>query len=389
MSNRLADHSGVYSTQKIAWHPEALENLRQGKITAPIITQLMWTNTCQQACNFCSYGSGPPSVRAKIQNPDKKLWKNQQLFEGRDIIPLEKVQETLSDLSDMGTKCVEVTGGGEPLTYPWLEEGLEAIKQSGLEFALVTNGERLSERLADQIADLYFAWCRVSIDAGTVEEYTRIRNVSPTHWGKAWAAVKLLSARKKHPEAIVGVGMVVDRDNWQGIYECCRLAFDANADNVRISAAFTPEGPKRFSAEVLSGVPILIERAKRDFECSTFKIHDLFEERKHNVDYAHQTYPYCYWKEIGCVIGADQNVYACCSWAYNKMGLMGSIREQSFRQMWEGDGWKWRQAHDPRKDCRIHCLYERRNLEALQLMGDQGYANDLSKQAPPPHRNFI
>jgi outer membrane protein assembly factor BamB len=58
---------------------------------------------------------------------------------------------------------------------------------------------------------------------------------------------------------------------------------------------------------------------------------------------------------------ADSNVYACCSWAYNEMGLVGSIKEQTFEQMWFGDGQRWRASHDPRRDCRIHCLYETRN----------------------------
>lgn len=389
MSDRLTDHTGAYSTRKIAWHLEALQSLREGKLTPPIIVQFMPTNVCNQACGFCSYGSGPESIRAKVPNPDRKLWKNQQLFQGRDVFPEDKMLETIQCLDAMGTKCVEITGGGEPLAYPWIESLLSALRQTSMETALVTNATLLTPALADLLAETKFVWGRVSIDAGNAAQYCKTRNVPESHWKKAWDGLRLLVERKQGPEAAIGVGMVIDRDNWEGIYECCRLAFESGADNVRISAAFTPDGPLRFSEQSLAEIPDQLARAKSDFECSTFRIHDLFQERKHNVDYNKQTYPYCYWKEIGCVIGADQNVYACCSWAYNKMGLMGTVRTQDFKAMWEGDAWKWRQSHDPRRDCRIHCLYERRNLDALQLMGDQPLAKELANQPPPKHVNFV
>jgi MoaA/NifB/PqqE/SkfB family radical SAM enzyme len=513
MEDRLTDHTGVYSTKKIAWHPDRLEGLRHAKPVAPLIVQLMPTNVCNQACNFCmisgtkisceggqkeiqyivpgdqvfwgeelstvtqigkrmveetifiqtedgsieltkehpvctlegwvlaeklsledvllgenekslhiqsiirrknnvmvynfscdpyeayyangigvhncSYGSGPEAIRAKIVNPDKKLWKNQQLFEGRDTIPENKIFETIDSMVAMGVKCVEITGGGEPLAYPYIENLFIALKGSGLEVALVTNGTLLTEKLADLIGECNFSWCRVSIDAGLPEQYAKTRNVPPSHWDKAWKAVEMLSKRRRHPEAVVGVGMVVDRDNWQGVESCCALAYSHGADNVRISAAFTPEGPLRFSPDMLKAVPEQVLRAKEQFECSTFKIHDLFEERRHNVQYAHQAYAWCMWKEIGCVIGADQNVFSCCSLAYNKLGLMGSIKDQTFEQLWFGDAWKWRQEHDPRLDCKIHCLYEKRNLEGIQIVGDKEMADELSKLPPPKHANFV
>jgi hypothetical protein len=133
----------------------------------------------------------------------------------------------------------------------------------------------------------------------------------------------------------------------------------------------------------------MVAAAKRDFECDTFRINDLSTERWHNVALGRQEYPFCAWKEIGCVIGADQNVYACCSWAYNPMGLMGSIKTQSFEEMWTGDGAAWRKAHDPRTDCRIHCLYERRNTTALTYMMDRVAAEGAANGDPPAHVNFI
>src|SRR6185295_5679830 len=160
------------------------------------------------------------------------------------------------------------------------------------------------------------------------------------------------------------VGYVVDRDNWQHVYTGILRARDHGADNVRVAMSFTPERTARWQDHV-TDVREQVRAAITDFQSATFAIHDLTGERAHNVALGRQEYPFCAWKEVGCVVGADQQVYACCSWAYNAMGKMFSIREQSFRAGWFGEGTQWRDRHDPRTDCRIHCLYEGRNVEAL------------------------
>jgi MoaA/NifB/PqqE/SkfB family radical SAM enzyme len=383
----------IYSAAKIAFHPEALDKLRRAEPQAPLIIQWMPTNVCNQACEFCSYGSGPEAKRAAVVNPDKKLWKNQQLFEGRDTMSREKMLETVQSLAEMGVKCVELTGGGEPTTYPHFDELVALLAERRIEVALVTNGTLITEERADLLGSVPFTWARVSIDAGNPADYARIRNVPDSHWDKAWKGVRRLVRRRRaagaHPESTVGVGFVIDRSNWGGLYSACELAHAHGADNVRISTSFTPDGLNRFDEECRTLVPRQIEEAKRDFEKDGFTIHDLSAERWHNTALGRQEYPFCGWKEIGAVIGADSNVYACCSWAYNEMGRMFSIAGQNFRDGWFGDGAKWREAHDPRRDCRIHCLYEKRNMEMLRLMGDREYAGALRELPPPSHANFV
>lgn len=301
--------------------------------------------------------------------------------------------ETIQCLGEIGTKCVELTGGGEPMAYPHLTALIEAIAAAKMDLALVTNGTLVTPAKAAHLGRVPFVWVRVSIDAGTPEDYARIRNVPKEHWARAWEAVALLSAQKRkpyaHPESRVGVGYVLDRDNWRGVYEACRLAKGYGADNIRISSSFTPDGLSRFDGECFTSVPEQVARAKADFEDGTFQINDLSTERWHNVVVGKQEYPLCAWKEIGCVIGADANVYACCSYAYARAGLMGTIHDKTFAEMWFGEGAEWRAAHDPRRDCPIHCLYEKRNVEALRLMGDRQYATSVAAEPPPPHRNFV
>jgi len=298
--------------------------------------------------------------------------------------------ETLRCLGSLGTKAVEITGGGEPLTYRYFGIMIEEIVRQGMEVALVSNGTLLDEFKAGILGDANFTWARISIDAGTSEQYSDIHQVSAAHFTRAWKAVEYLACRKRREEAVVGVGYVVDRQNWMGIYQGCLLAKEHGADNIRVSLAFTPERRERLSMDIVKAVCDSVSLAKAQLEDSSFRISDLSAERWDNLAKDHQGYPFCYWKEIGCIIGADSQIYSCCSLAYNPRGLVESIVDRDFREVWfDKEVVYRRQRHQPRLDCPVWCLYEQRNLQAIRFIIDPELEEVERTKATPPHINFV
>jgi MoaA/NifB/PqqE/SkfB family radical SAM enzyme len=389
-----------YAVNKLAWHPDVLAKLRRGEPVPPLLVQWFLTNICNQSCSFCSYGSGPEAIRATVPNPPKAAWKNQHLGTTRDAMPLAQALATVDDLITLGVAAIEFSGGGEPLAYPhlgavWARLARPLLPKRPMpRVALVTNGTLLSEARLAALVATRLAWVRVSIDAGSVDEYVGVRRVPAAHWDAAWSAVRRLAAvAATEPDYRVGVGYTVDHNNGAGVGNCIQQAFDAGADNVRVSLAFTPDGVTRWAEAVdaarrsIDGVQHLI--GQRTARGLPFAIANLLEERRDNVVGGWQQYPTCLWKDVGCVIGADQNVYACCSWAYNPAGLIGSLATQGFRQLWEGDAVTWQRSHDPRRHCHIHCLYEARNIEALKLVIDPAYAEGVARADPPAHVDFV
>jgi MoaA/NifB/PqqE/SkfB family radical SAM enzyme len=353
----------LYSTSKIVHHPEVLEKLRNGDTVPPIFVQWFPTNLCNQACEFCSYGHW----KGNSQGPPPDQWKNHNLFDDRVYMPQDKMYETIDCLHDMGVKAVEITGGGEPTTYPYFKQLVTGIAMAGMELALVTNGVLLTEDLARRVMrDCNASWVRVSLDAGNAAKYAATRHAPESHFTKACSAIEQLVRFKTHPEARVGVGYVVDRHNWNTVYSGIETAFNCGADNVRLSVAFTPEGNERWNPAHISEAHSQAEAATAKFKRDGFSVSNLIMERWQNTICTFQNYPYCYWKEIGCIIGADGNVYSCCSLAYNKAGLVGDIRNQTFKEFWYStEAVDWRQSHRPCYNCPVFCLYERRNREAL------------------------
>lgn len=254
------------------------------------------------------------------------------------FIPTAKVLEILADCKKMGVLGVQFTGGGEPTVHPEHERIFEAALSLDLKCALVSNGLRWSEHLIQDILP-NFSWVRVSVDAGQPHTYERMRQTTPVAWGKVWGHIKALAAARYLPatghaaEMVLGIGFVVTPDNHDEIEEAVVLTRDAGAAYIRLSAMFSPLGATPYEP-IYAHIRRLIDRSKVH-ETADFVIHDLFGDRVEDLIDGAPDYDTCAYQHYTTFIGGDQNVYRCCVMAYNERGLLGSIKERSFKEFWE------------------------------------------------------
>jgi radical SAM protein with 4Fe4S-binding SPASM domain len=302
-------------------------------------------------------------------------WKNSRHFDASSHIPLDRMKTLLHEIWSMGIKAIEITGGGEPLAYPHVLELLQELKQYPMDIALVTNGTLLKDKVADALYETQFQWGRVSFDAGSKEDYCRIRRCSESHWDMAWRGVKNLVERRK--SQVIGTGFVVTDQNYAGIYDHCVKAKDFGVNNVRIAVAFTSKGADLLDQEQKAEARRQLDLAN-NLNCDEFHVVDLFDERINNLRLSSdkQDYEYCGVKDLLCVIEGEGNVYTCCTLTGTSKGLIGNILTQPLDNLWVHMS-NWRKNFDPRKMCRCTCLYEKRNKVMLSL------------RQPPKHINFI
>ena len=100
--------SNPYSNLKIVWHPEKLDALRRGIVTAPINVLVQPTNRCDHRCFYCSYMDHALGLRTAVNARDEISW--------------EIFKKVLADIAVMKVKSVILSGGGEPLLYPKIKE---------------------------------------------------------------------------------------------------------------------------------------------------------------------------------------------------------------------------------------------------------------------------
>lgn len=302
-----------YSYLKALRHPDVLEGIRTGQPTRLPHVELILADLCQQSCKFCSY---------RLDG-----YTSNQLFDDRNIMPTAKALEILDDCKEIGVEAIQFTGGGEPTIHKDFALIANRVLELGMKFSLVSNGVRIDETIAETVRKA--SWVRISLDAATEETYYSIRRCHPSHWQRAQNAIRLLSSM----EGVLGVGFVVTPDNWNEITRATCLAKELGAHNIRISAQFSQQDEKLFEgfhAEAAESA----KTAERIYSDSRFTVYNRFGERLEDLTLKHPEDQLCGYQFFTTYIGADLNVYRCCGYAYNERGLMGSLKNQRFKDFW-------------------------------------------------------
>ena len=357
--------SNPYSTSKILYHPSHLHALHQGKFSSPLHVQLIPTNVCNQGCLFCSYRQAGYS--------------SNETFDARQSIPTNKLMEIVDSCETMGVRAIQLTGGGEPTCHPSFLSLCDTILNCGIDLALVTNGSRLTE---SHLSCLQKAkWVRVSIDAGCAATYAKIRRVEPRIYERVRDNIRILTEQKEHPT--VGVGFVVNKDNWKEIIPAARAAWEDGADNIRFSAVFQDQGAEYFK-DFRKEAEALCKKAEA-MSTEDFKVTNLFNDRLDDLDQGRPDYSDCWISHLCTYIGADMNVYRCCVYAYNHRGLIGSIQNRSLTDLWldkdtQDALWQFNSRSCDR------CMFNAKNISIQEAIKNQV---TIIENPAPDHVNFI
>lgn len=334
-----------YSNLKIFAHPEKIKSIAEGDRTAPLYVRIKPTNKCNHNCNYCHYASGQ--------------YLDLQGQENRNQIPWEMMQEIIKDLADMGVKAVTFSGGGEPLLYPRIIEAMQQLLEYDIDLSIITNGSMLKGDAAELLARA--KWVRISLDAGTRETYSQIRGISLESFPKVCANIEKF-ALLKQKECELGINFVVNKENSGEIYAAGKLMHDLGVNHIKYTARMTnnvDDYHKDFKEQVMEQ----IKRVKKEFQSERFNVINLYESDFDLSAKFERQYRNCAVKEIVTVIAADCKVYYCHDKAYLKNGIIGDIKEKSFRYIWfSPETTEKFKNFDAGIQCRHHCVYDDRNI---------------------------
>lgn len=336
-----------YSNLKIFYHREALEKIAEGCIPAPIYIRLKPTNICNHHCAYCTYGSG--NTYEKTENRD--------VINHSDMIPWDKMKEIIQDMGTMGVKAVTLSGGGEPLTYPFIRETLDGLIENGLELSLISNGQMLEGDIAERL--YHSKWVRISFDSPIESEYMKLRGVSAESFRRVVHNIEEFAA-KKDESCILGINYVISRDNSHSVYEAAKMMCDMGVNNIKFAAVIKNE-PDYHNA-IKDTVISQIRRAKQDFESDRFRIINNYEKDCEIKQFTGQNFSTCYTCRLVTVIAADQCVYLCHTRAYDSQAVVGDLHKQSFQELWNSEASVAKlKSLKPKTECQNFCVYEERN----------------------------
>ena len=341
----------VYSDLKIFHFPGKLVSLPcEASITPPLHVRWKPTNRCNHRCLYCSY-----------RQKNLQLGRDMNI---RDMAPQDKMREIAQDLVSMGVKAVTFSGGGEPLTYPYLLEASRILSAGGIKLACLTNGALLSGEVAEFFAH-NAAWVRISMDGWDDVSYSRYRGVKDGEYRHIMRNMGAFAAL--NGSCVLGVNLIVDAGNAFQVEGSLRRLKEAGVHNVKVSACVVSDDPAEnnaYHAPHFEMVREAVEKSKVDLADNSFELLDAWHTSAEDFV---KNYNWCPFSQILTVIGADLGVYPCQDKAYNDAALLGSLQEQSFKEFWMGgkDGFF---RLRPCRDCAHHCTTNNKNLMLLEYL---------------------
>jgi len=334
-----------YSSLKFTRFQKHLEALKNQTVEAPVHVRIKPTNQCNHDCWYCAY---------KVSN----LRLGEEMVE-TDHIPPAKMDEVIIDLIDMGVKAVTFSGGGEPLLYKPLPNIVERLVKGGVRVATLSNGTNLKGRMARAFAE-YGTWVRISIDAWDDRSYQKARGLKDDAFSQVVQNMRDFTAQNSR--CVLGVSFVVTPDNYLHIPEVCALFKDAGVDHVKLSGVVVANDGgdnNEYHQDIHLGVVEKVAEAQSLVD-DCFSIINHYHELEERFD---KDYDTCNFLQFLTVIGADCRVYSCQDKAYTQGGLLGDIRDQSFKTFWFSEENRRRLfSLNPARECCHHCVSHSKNL---------------------------
>lgn len=341
-----------YSNLKIFAHAQQLNKVHEGERIAPIYVRLKPTNYCNHHCYYCSYADSELGLRDIVHKQDQ--------------IPWEKMQEIISDFGSMGVKAVTFSGGGEPLVYPYIVETVERMKKAGVETSIITNGQLLNGERAAVLRDA--KWVRISFDSANAETYARVRNIPLKAFDEVCRNIEEF-AKIKEKYCELGINFVINHENADQVYDMAALVKKLGVNHIKFAARITKD-LFEYHAPFKERVVEQLHRAQAELEDEYFRVINKYEGDFDTAMVFGRQYHKCYIQNLVTTIAADCKVYFCHDKAYVSTGIVGDLKDKSFKELWFSDEVRKRyQNFDAQIECRHHCVYDDRNILLNTLYG--------------------
>ena len=219
----------------------------------PYTVQIDLTDKCNSSCIACWVHS--PFVDEKEVFPS-----------GRKVLSFELVKSLILELSSLGTKEVVLSGSGEPLLYPQIEEVIGLIKEKKMHLSIITNALLLNENIARILVDLGVDMVTASIWAGSAGVY---RRTHPSNKKEDFGIVEknllFLSHYKEKKSAFLPhlkIYNVICSYNYKDIENMINLSKKVQADSIEFQVVDTIKGKTDF----LALTPSMVDEIKGQFE---------------------------------------------------------------------------------------------------------------------------
>ena len=320
----------MYNSQEI---DAQKDDLRQAVLHArpfiPLYVKLKVFYGCNLKCEMCNH------------------WRETR----EPPVPSDRFHEVLTELAELGTKKVHISGG-EPMLRPQVPQMIAQASALGIKVTMTTNGTLIDKATAKRLVEGGLRGVNISIDSPVRKMHEKIRGVEGS-FKATTKAVELFRRYKHKGKLTIRINTVVSRTNYQTLEALPDLALDLGADGINLIPvddhcgeilSMRKKDIALFNQEI---APKIAERALAlglivsDEDAFPFGRTDSEVRLGRTGRYAFGYYDQhpCYAPWTHALIDFNGNVYVCCM-TRERIPPLGNIQTQSFKEIWEGAAYR-------------------------------------------------
>jgi MoaA/NifB/PqqE/SkfB family radical SAM enzyme len=284
----------------------------------PLVIYLEPTSVCNLTCPMCPVGMGVKDYQYEERFLDPEL--------------ITVLEEPLRN----SLRCF-MSGGGEPFLHPYFGTLLDIVKSYEPEIIFNTNGTLITREIALHLVKLSIDTVSFSIDAISPEKYRLIRKGAELE--QVIEAIIMIQEEKKKlgvEKPYLNMQFTLMRDNLDELKDMVQFAYSLGINHLVIEPlspifSFDPVYQEFFrksyvpaDSSLINTLKKLQEQARNRLYFSSHYLQDMrFPQR-------------CVQPWINFGVRTDARVFLCCGTAEK----MGSVKEQGFEAVWNGDAYK-------------------------------------------------
>lgn len=303
------DKYNPFNSWKALTHADKFEAIIEGKPKAPVVVNMDLTNACNYNCGFCMFGGAR-------ERADKS---GEQFRQGNSTLE-EGYAPTLPKLwKDWGVKAVCLAGGGEPSLHPDCKPFIKECGKNGLDLGFVSNGYLVNDEDWWEVVNNNCKFVGFSMDAGNKEAYCKVKGVPEDHFNKVLNNLEGLANTRERlgTKLQIGYKFVLDKDNWESIYEAAAEAKSHGVNHFQFRPAIDPN--YNFFADKLDNITGQISRAQEDLNSKDFHVYGVMHKFNKDLSKKHD-FSKCRATMLTSTWCADGKVYMCtdtrgCGWS--------------------------------------------------------------------------
>lgn len=341
MSKQKEDIQKFDLSKKILQHSviKRIQSLHSGIIDGPIVVDFDCSTSCNLNCFFC-------------------ISKN---MIGNKMFSYDELYSWAKVFKAMDVRAVILTGGGEPLTNPYIDDFISILKEMNIQIGLVTNGLLMSKCKNLHLCD----WVRVSLDAGNASTFQALKGID----GFDTIVRNIINLNQHKGSCESGLSFLISHDKDKGvsnineIYSAASLAKNIKCDYFELKLQFNMNHQDIVvDDESVGRIKKQIEEILL-LETNTFKVylnHNL-SFLINNQDCKNGDVNKCHICNLRTVI-SPRGLFLCSYFRGNEQFKYGESDAEKFQKLWFSDT-RQRMIESVKMDttCNFNCARKKSN----------------------------